>query len=120
MRSMEDIRKELGEVQTAYVAMRADEAVPEAQWRPLSTEINVLKKELSDAISEGAEPCEHCERMPVGLRHVHCSLRNGVRTDSYVWEVGCTTCKDHRSVGPGREDAVAAWNASTYLPPKAV
>jgi len=65
-----------------------------------------LRAEISDLISEGAEPCPACKNKPHGMLKTPATDKAPAK-----YEVGCLNCPGgRRAQGWSRSEAVAAWN----------
>lgn len=73
------------------------------------TKFKELNKAISDAITDGAQPCKDCKGEPTGIFH------DGTANP---FEIGCLACANHRVREALPEDAVDKWNKGEYLPPR--
>lgn len=85
------------------------------QLRAITEEVKSLSDDLNALLIAGAEPCEGCEQLPIGL--VQQIDVKGEPVDYF--EVGCAgACMNKRAQGFTRDQAVEKWNAEQYLKPK--
>lgn len=86
-----------------------------AENQEASTVVEKAKRALSDGITAGAKPCPTCKAKIHGLVQM-VPVR---KKPTPIFEVGCTTCRDHRAQGFSPALAVEAWNAGPeeWLPP---
>jgi hypothetical protein len=114
--SMSQYTDILADLETATAEYRKSAATADpAELRQMMEGIKGLRRELSDAASEGARACPGCKRPPHGMRRTEATLRS-----SEVWEIGCLTCPPRDGVrfcarGFSREQAVVAWNAGEFV-----
>lgn len=97
MRAEADILKEMQDL--IAEAHDAGDTATVAEVRERTARIQALRKELSDGVTEGAEPCSACEIMP-----------HGMHKNAAQWEIGCLVCGKRARTG-SREACVADWNA---------
>lgn len=120
------------QVNTLHAAIKAKrqeyqakfDKVPSAELRAITEEVKRLGDKLTGLITFGAEPCEgytppkgahvECGRHPLGLVQEVAIKGQPVP----YFEVGCLSCPDKRAQGFTVAQAVEAWNAERYLPPK--
>ncbi len=111
----------INELRAAIAAKRAEyqakvDTATMRQLRAITEEVKSLSDSLNAAIVEGAEPCESCELLPMGL--VQQVDVKGEPQDYF--EIGCSgPCQHKRAQGFTREQAVQKWNDEKYLKPKA-
>lgn len=99
----EDLVKALG---TYHAIVHS---APEAEVRAASNTVRELRRLLSDAICEGADPCPTCGTSPIGLEQP--KPKGGVE-----YELGCPVCpgvKVRGSLLP--RHAVEAWNEGAQI-----
>lgn len=113
MATIQELRAGIAAKRAEYQA-KVDTATMR-QLRAITEEVKALSNELNDQITEGAEPCEGCEQLPIGL--VQQIDVKGEAIDYF--EVGCAgACMNKRAQGFTPEQAVQKWNAEQYLKPK--
>lgn len=71
-----------------------------------TAEVKRLQRELSAAITEGAEPCPKCDAQPHGMEQP--------TAKGCDYEIGCLSCRDTRARASSRRAAVILWNAGEY------
>jgi hypothetical protein len=74
-----------------------------------AAKIKEMVKEVSDTLTEGANPCPDCGNPPIGIFH------DGTPKP---FEVGCLVDRNHRVRESLPEDAVDRWNKADYDPPR--
>jgi hypothetical protein len=88
------------------------ETLSASEANKLTDEITLLKKGLSDHITDGAEPCPSCKEQPFGMKR-----------GRGMYEIGCRTCTPVKTEagivlfsaqGETAADAVENWNAQNF------
>ena len=95
---LEEMRQKMAEHHEA-----GDEATV-AQVRERTAQIQALRQELSDGITQGAQPCPDCDIPP-----------HGMRKNPQQWEIGCLSC-GLRARENSQEACLEAWNALEETP----
>lgn len=112
-RDIAAIKQDLADAKDAYLLLTEGEE-PVADQRAASGAVKELQRELSEAITDGADPCPLCGQRPHGIEHqVARGRRVGVE-----YEIGCLGCvvdpsdPERVSVRGGLlpRHAVEAWN----------
>ncbi len=108
---MDNIEKLAKQLETARDAYRAkSEEMTVKQAGELGESIKALMEQLSRAIASGANPCPKCKALPIGMMQSTTVKRVQMR----YFEVGCLACRDHRTQGMSREEAVLLWNEGKW------
>ncbi len=108
MDNIEKLAMELEKARDAYRANSEKMTVKEAG--ELGASIKALMDQLSRAIASGAAPCPSCKAAPIGMVQSTTVKRVQMR----YFEVGCLGCRDHRTQGMSREEAVSLWNSGKW------
>lgn len=130
MRTEDAIRRDLASALADYRESANTLPVPQVQQK--GERVKVLQRELSDAIVEGAEPCEDCGGPAIGIRHFKVEIDRGSNQQAPYseYELGCGRCLHKRALSRGarhddpgaldaaRKQAVSRWNGMQYLDPK--
>jgi len=101
MKKLEDIKKKLAEAQAKY--HEVVHKVPGPVEKAAADKVKACRKELSDAICEGAKTCK-CGAMPVGLEQPRPDGKG------MEFEVGCPACGERVRGGLLPRHTVEAWN----------
>lgn len=87
-----------------------DDAYGTPAEREHGMKVKSVKKDISAAIADGAEPCPDCKNAPMGIEK-----RAATDNSPAQFEVGCVNCADHRARGWSPEDAVKRWNSMEWV-----
>lgn len=112
MNNMQELRDAIKAKREEYHAKH--DILPARELRAITEEVKRLSNELNAQIIEGAEPCEDCNELPMGL--VQQIDVKGEAQDYF--EIGCVKCPNHRAQGFTQKQAVQKWNDERYLKPK--
>lgn len=92
-RTEKEILNDLREAQEAYAALAADENSTQAQLRDAIASITALTNELGEYVIQGAEKCDDCGAVPMGMLKTPAYYDQAKGLDvPAVWEVGCVYC----------------------------
>lgn len=119
MRTEETIAAELAAARQEY--HERHDTLTLAEAAEYSARIKALTAELSDLLSEGAEPCPACGSRPIGSR-------KGEISGLPIYAVICPACpsetlmqsetselvRHRRAIGASPEQAVDRWNDGIY------
>jgi len=111
--------QKIDQLRFAIAAKRAEaqekhDKATSAELRAITEDVKDLSKQLSAAITEGAEPCEGCGELPLGMVQ-QIAVKNEALD---YFEIGCSkVCRHKRAQGFSRAQAVQKWNDAKYLPP---
>lgn len=106
MRSEKELVEALASARARYQETVATRPIAESY--DLSTAVNDLMEELSQALSEGAEPCIDCGAEPHGAH-----ARSTPLGERYT--VACLACGQKEAHGGSAEVAVENWNSGHFV-----
>lgn len=107
MQKVHDLHKELAAQQADY--HEQSDRLSEEDRRARTADIQTIRREIADTISEGAGDCPDCGSKPHGM------LKRVTEEGVEVYEVGCLQCPDHRARGGSPQVVVEKWNAGNWV-----
>src|SRR5262245_12716425 len=91
VRTYKEVLTEQRSALDAYVELAREADADDPKLVEATAKLRDLARELSAAISSGANPCQTCDRPPLGMLKTPAYFNGGIEVPA-VYEVGCIFC----------------------------